>query len=65
MYVGMVFYIHIKYHFNCFSVVGPISCAAKLQLNMKPEADNFQIPKALLKIDLENVLISELFLFKI
>ncbi|XP_075230691.1 vacuolar protein sorting 13C isoform X2 [Lycorma delicatula] len=36
-------------------MVGPISCAAKLQLNMKPESDDFKIPKAILHIELENV----------
>lgn len=43
-------------------MVGPISCVAKLQLNMKPEGDNYTIPKALLELELEEVHMSMYYL---
>ncbi|RZF46695.1 hypothetical protein LSTR_LSTR002558 [Laodelphax striatellus] len=36
-------------------MVGPISCTAKLQLNTKPELDDFQVPKSLFNIEMEKV----------
>jgi hypothetical protein len=47
------FLLFFFFFFNIFAVFGPISAGAKLQMNLKPEMDDFKIPKINLEMDMD------------